>query len=77
MGAGQGYEVVIWDIDSLDWKKTDAAEIAAPVLERAYDGAIVLMHDGGDERPATLAALETVLTELGSQGYRFEAYCKR
>ena len=75
--AGQGYEVVIWDIDSLDWKKTDAAEIAAPVLERAYDGAIVLMHDGGDERPATLAALETVLTELGSQGYRFEAYCKR
>ncbi len=75
--VGQGYEVVIWDIDSLDWKKTDAEAIAAPVLERAYDGAIVLMHDGGDERPATLAALETVLTELGSQGYRFEAYCKR
>lgn len=75
--AGQGYEVVIWDIDSLDWKKTDAAEIAAPVLARAYDGAIVLMHDGGDERPATLAALEVVLTELGAQGYRFEAYCKR
>ncbi len=76
--AGQGYEVVIWDIDSLDWKQTDATEIAAPVLERAYDGAIVLMHDGGaDERASTLAALETVLTELGSQGYRFEAYCKR
>jgi peptidoglycan/xylan/chitin deacetylase (PgdA/CDA1 family) len=75
--VGQGYEVVIWDIDSLDWKKTDAAEIAAPVLARAYDGAIVLMHDGGDERPATLAALESVLTELGAQGYRFEAYCKR
>lgn len=75
--AAQGYEVVIWDIDSLDWKQTDAQAIAAPVLERAYDGAIVLMHDGGDERPATLAALETVLTELGSQGYRFEAYCKR
>ncbi|HRJ42955.1 MAG: polysaccharide deacetylase family protein [Caldilineaceae bacterium] len=75
--AGQGYEVVIWDIDSLDWKKTDAVPIAAPVLERAYDGAIVLMHDGGDERPATLAALEMVLTELGAQGYRFEAYCKK
>jgi len=75
--VGQGYEVVIWDIDSLDWKQSDAEAIAAPVLERAYDGAIVLMHDGGDERPATLAALEKVLTELGAQGYRFEAYCKR
>jgi len=75
--VGQGYEVVIWDIDSLDWKKPDAETIAAPVLEGAYDGAIVLMHDGGEDRPETLAALETVLTELGSQGYRFEAYCKR
>ncbi len=74
--VNQGYEVVIWDIDSLDWKSSDAEAIAAPVLERAYDGAIVLMHDGGEERPATLAALETVLTELGAQGYRFEAYCK-
>ena len=68
--VGQGYEVVIWDIDSLDWKESDAEAIAAPVLERAYDGAIVLMHDGGDERPATLAALEMVLTELGSQSTR-------
>lgn len=75
--AGQGYAVVIWDIDSLDWKNSDAEAIAAPVLERAYDGAIVLMHDGGDNRAATLAALKTVLTELGAQGYRFEAYCKR
>ncbi|MBI3958799.1 MAG: polysaccharide deacetylase family protein [Chloroflexi bacterium] len=75
--VGQGYEVVIWDIDSLDWKRPDAEAIAAPVLERAYDGAIVLMHDGGDDRSATLAALETVLTELGAQGFRFEAYCKR
>ncbi len=75
--VGQGYEVVIWDIDTLDWKQSDPAAIAAPVLERAYDGAIVLMHDGGEERPATLAALETVLTELGAQGFRFEAYCKR
>lgn len=76
--AGQGYEIVIWDIDSLDWQKSDAEAIAAPVREGAYDGAIVLMHDGGaDERGPTLAALETVLTELGAQGYRFEAYCKR
>lgn len=75
--AGQGYEIVIWDIDSLDWQKSNAEAIAAPVLEGAYDGAIVLMHDGGaDERGPTLAALETVLTELGAQGYRFEAYCK-
>ncbi len=76
--AGQGYEVVIWDIDSLDWQKSEPEAIAAPVLERAHDGAIVLMHDGGaDERAPTLAALEIVLTELGAQGYRFEAYCKK
>ena len=74
----QGYEVVTWDIDSLDWKKTDPDAVAATVIERAYDGAIVLMHDGGaDDRSVSLAALETVLTELGAQGFRFEPYCGR
>jgi hypothetical protein len=34
------------------------------------------MHDGGGDRTKTVAALETILTELGAQGYRFAPLCR-
>lgn len=34
------------------------------------------MHDGGGDRTQTVAALETILTELGAQGYQFRALCR-
>ncbi|MEZ4832190.1 MAG: polysaccharide deacetylase family protein [Caldilineaceae bacterium] len=71
-----GLPVVLWSIDPTDWKLPGAQAIANHVIERAFPGAIVVLHDGGGNRAQTAAAVEIILRELGAQGYRFEAYCR-
>jgi peptidoglycan/xylan/chitin deacetylase (PgdA/CDA1 family) len=69
--ADLGMSVVMWDVDPMDWREPGAQQIADYVLDNAYPGAIVLMHDGGGDRSQTVAALETILPGLAAQGYRF------
>jgi peptidoglycan/xylan/chitin deacetylase (PgdA/CDA1 family) len=69
--ADLGMSVVMWDVDPMDWREPGAQEIATYVLENAYPGAIVLMHDGGGDRSQTVAALETILPTLAARGYTF------
>ena len=71
-----GYTLVTWTIDPRDWSRPGAATIAQRVISRAFPGAIVVMHDGGGDRTQTVAALETILTELGAEGYQFRALCR-
>jgi peptidoglycan/xylan/chitin deacetylase (PgdA/CDA1 family) len=71
--AGFGYVVVMWDVDSQDWQLPGADYIAWHVLSEVQPGDIVLMHDGGGERYQTVAALESILSELTALGYRFES----
>lgn len=75
--AGElGYTLVTWSIDPRDWSRPGAAAIAQRVIGRAFPGGVVVMHDGGGNRTQTVAALETILTELGAQGYQFRALCR-
>jgi peptidoglycan/xylan/chitin deacetylase (PgdA/CDA1 family) len=74
--AELGYQIVMWDIDTLDWKRPGAVAIVQEVLDKARPGAVVLMHDGGGDRSQTLEALDNVLSQLSAQGYRFEAICR-
>jgi peptidoglycan/xylan/chitin deacetylase (PgdA/CDA1 family) len=74
--AALGYEVVLWDLDPQDWRQPGAEQIADHVIANARPGAIVLMHDGGGHRDQTVAALNTILSTLSGQGYRFEALCR-
>jgi peptidoglycan/xylan/chitin deacetylase (PgdA/CDA1 family) len=74
----RGYKMVLWDIDTRDWKKLDGEEIARKVKVEARDGSIVLLHDGDDvrrleEKNNTLEALRILLPELASLGYEFSA----
>jgi peptidoglycan-N-acetylglucosamine deacetylase len=69
---------VLWSVQSFDWQDPDdPQEIVAQVLAEVEPGAIVLLHDGQCEtndagpRPATLAALPTLLDSLSSDGYAF------
>ena len=71
-----GYQIVMWDIDTVDWQQPGAAAIAAEAVAQARPGAVVLMHDGGGDRSQTVEALESVLSQLGAQGYRFEPLCR-
>ena len=55
----------LWSVDPRDWASNDPGSIARSVLAAASPGAIILLHDG---RPATLAALPTILDRLTGLG---------
>ncbi len=58
--------VVLWDVDTNDWKGLSAATIRDHVLSHAHNGAIVLMHMSA---PHTAAALPGIISGLRDRGY--------
>lgn len=59
--------IIIWNIDTLDWKNHNSKVIANKVLKKAHDGNIVLMHD---IYRATANSLEIIIPKLLSDGYQ-------
>lgn len=66
----QNHVNVMWSVDSQDWKSS-SDKIINNVLKQAKSGGIILMHDGGGDRSATIKALPTVIKKLKEQGYTF------
>ncbi len=64
-----GYLHVDFDYDTLDWQAAPGERVDLPALDG--EGRIVLMHDGGGNRTATVAALKELITEAKAQGYTF------
>ena len=67
--AGWAY-LVMWDIDTVDWRPPEdggptALDIEAKVLSRVQGGSIVLMHLGGYN---TLEALPAIVAGLRAKG---------
>lgn len=62
---------VIWTIDTKDWKMPGAPAISNAALSKAYNGAVILMHDGGGDRTEDIAALPGIIDGLKAQGYEF------
>jgi peptidoglycan-N-acetylglucosamine deacetylase len=60
---------VMWSLDSGDTWGYDAATVAR-FVGRARGGDIILLHDGGAERPATLGAIDQALAALASRRLR-------
>ena len=69
--AQLGYQVTLWDIDPMDWRRPGTEAISSHILRNIHPGAIVLMHDGGGDRSQSADALETILRELNARGYKF------
>jgi cellulose synthase/poly-beta-1,6-N-acetylglucosamine synthase-like glycosyltransferase/peptidoglycan/xylan/chitin deacetylase (PgdA/CDA1 family) len=67
----QGYVVVFTDRDTDDWRRPGVAKIVDAATPRNGAGAVVMMHDAGGDRAQTVQALDTLLTRLSAQGYRF------
>lgn len=59
--------IILWNVDTLDWKTRDAQQTIANVKTRADDGDIVLMHD--IHKPTVDAASE-LIPYLISEGYQ-------
>ena len=60
-----------WSVDSLDWNTDNSDRIVTTVLDGIAPGAVVLLHDGGGDRSATVAALAEIIPVLASVGYEF------
>jgi peptidoglycan/xylan/chitin deacetylase (PgdA/CDA1 family) len=61
--------VVLWDVNSLDWKDLPPEVVAERVVERARPGSIILMHDGGRDHTGTIAAVRMLVPELRARGF--------
>ena len=77
-----GYTIVGNKIDTDDWNehpRKSPQEITDSVLAQIDEmrtrpwmrGSIILMHDGGGDRSATVAALPLLITTLRARGYQF------
>jgi peptidoglycan/xylan/chitin deacetylase (PgdA/CDA1 family) len=64
-----GYSLVLWTVDTLDWKTRNVDSILANVKRETKPGAIILMHDGGADRSQTVAAIPKVVDWLLQNGY--------
>ena len=62
------YPLVLWTVDTNDWKPRNAQELARYVINNVHDESIILMHD---EQTSTAAALEECIPALIEMGYRF------
>lgn len=60
--------IIIWNVDTLDWKYHNSKRIASKVVKQASDGDIILMHDIYN---ATANSLEIFLPKLIDKGYQF------
>jgi peptidoglycan/xylan/chitin deacetylase (PgdA/CDA1 family) len=69
--AELGFAVVLWNVDTQDWRRPGAKAIASHLLSHAKPGVIILMHDGGGDRSQTIEGLKTALPQLQEQGYIF------
>ncbi|MDO5682452.1 MAG: polysaccharide deacetylase family protein [Propionibacteriaceae bacterium] len=66
MAAEVGESVIIWDVDTNDWKTRNAVSVRAEVARQARPGSIVLMHD---IHKSTVDAVPGIISDLQAQGY--------
>ncbi|MCI4063632.1 polysaccharide deacetylase family protein [Micromonospora sp. R77] len=59
-----GMHSLHWSVDPQDWDKPTSRTITARVEHAVKPGAVVLMHDGGGDRRATLAACRQLIPDL-------------
>ena len=59
--------IIVWDIDTLDWKYHSSKRISNNILKKVKDGDIVLMHD---IYSATANSLEITIPRLLEEGYQ-------
>ena len=62
-----GAPIILWSVDTEDWKLRDEDKIYHKILSEVRDGDIVLMHD---IYPTTAKAIEHVIPKLIENGYQ-------
>jgi peptidoglycan-N-acetylglucosamine deacetylase len=66
-----GKKNILWNLDPKDYHESNPEEIANRVISKVTPGAIILLHDGGGERGASVTATKIIVSKLQAQGYKF------
>ena len=63
-----GYEIILWDVDPLDWKRPGPAVVRSRILKETRPGSIVLSHDihRGRSKRCPLRSMK-----LKAKGFKF------
>jgi len=67
VAANMNYELIMWSIDTVDWKRPDPKTIVERVANKLHNDAIILMHP----TDPTSKALPELLSLIKNQGYKF------
>ena len=62
-----GKPMILWSIDTLDWKSRNADTVYRAVINQVKDGDIILMHD---IYSSTRTAVTRIVPELKKRGYQ-------
>ncbi len=65
------YDIVLWNIDTLDWAHTPPEQILEHVLTQIQPGDIILMHDYHSNGCTTVDALKSIIPTLMARGFHF------
>lgn len=65
--AAVDFPLILWSIDTLDWKTQNADSTVKAVLRDVKDGDIILMHD---LYQASASAAERIIPQLIEEGYQ-------
>lgn len=62
-----GMASIMWDVDTLDWRKPGVDKVVNVAVNKARPGSIILIHD---IHSTTIAALEGIVTGLQARGFQ-------
>jgi len=62
--------MVLWTVDTNDYRRPGVQAIVKAALSGARPGAIILLHDAGGNRSETAAALPRIIAGLRRRHYR-------
>lgn len=71
MAEEMDYDIILWTVDTEDWKAPSSEQIVSSVLQRVKGGDIVLFHDYVAGKSNTPDALSKLLKTLPKEGYTF------
>jgi peptidoglycan-N-acetylglucosamine deacetylase len=63
-----GYNVILWEVDPLDWKEPGRAVVARRIISQTKPGFIILSHD---IHAQTIDAMPEVFDALLAKGFKF------
>ena len=70
----EGYNILLWTVDSLDWWGISKEEVIENVLPKIKSGFIILQHSAGgpgEDLIGSIEALPHIIESLKSKGYSF------